>query len=299
MTDNSQHEAYEAQPFKFEMFTSLRYDPILLKSLENQDLSFTKDCALYMPVYHRNRILEAARYFNFTKAIPLLKDGVEFQTKIMQFIEAYEQNQRENEKPLRVKVIVNREGELDVEINSVPEVELSTLYPNTLTLPSKEPEEPLEVSPLTGGALNMGPTDYQPVPNHNTSPQKHTIYLDSATTTQSAHTSLKTTHRPHYDASRTRHVKTMPEEVLLQNPKGEITEGSLTTPYFFRNGIWVTPPVHDGHGGQRGTTRRWAIEKGLCSREEVVRRESVVDGERVWVSNGVRGFGWGVVVKGR
>lgn len=69
-------------------------------------------------------------------------------------------------------------------------------------------------------------------------------------------------------------------------------EGTLTTPYFFRDGRWITPA--EECGGNRGTTRRWALDAGLCE-EGVLRRESVREGEVVWLSNGVRGFGWGVV----
>lgn len=69
-------------------------------------------------------------------------------------------------------------------------------------------------------------------------------------------------------------------------------EGTLTTPYFFREGRWITPA--EGCGGNRGTTRRWALDAGLCE-EGVLRRESVREGEVVWLSNGVRGFGWGIV----
>lgn len=69
-------------------------------------------------------------------------------------------------------------------------------------------------------------------------------------------------------------------------------EGTLTTPYFFREGRWITPA--EECGGNRGTTRRWALDAGLCE-EGVVGRESVREGEVVWLSNGARGFGWGVV----
>lgn len=43
-----------------------------------------------------------------------------------------------------------------------------------------------------------------------------------------------------------------------------------------------------------GTTRRWALERGLCV-EGRVDRGSVRWGEVVWLSNGVRGWGWGRV----
>lgn len=69
-------------------------------------------------------------------------------------------------------------------------------------------------------------------------------------------------------------------------------EGSITTPYFARAGKWVTPPA--AHGGNIGTTRRWALETGLCS-EMAVLRSDVKAGEVVWLSNGVRGWGWGQV----
>ena len=51
-----------------------------------------------------------------------------------------------------------------------------------------------------------------------------------------------------------------------------------------------------GSGGQRGTTRRWALAMGMCM-EEPVSVDTVKVGETVWVSNGVRGFGCGIVVE--
>jgi hypothetical protein len=122
-------------------------------------------------------------------------------------------------------------------------------------------------------------------------------------------------------------------EVMLYNEVNELTEGTLTSLYLFRGGRWVTPPVgvpsgeftsktlkddgadegelrkpfagrwgHStrsakvGAGGQRGTSRRWALGSGYCM-EEPVGIETVSVGEGVWVSNGVRGFGFGRVVE--
>ena len=121
-------------------------------------------------------------------------------------------------------------------------------------------------------------------------------------------------------------------EVMLYNEVRELTEGTLTSLYLFRGGRWVTPTVgvpsgefsretlkddgadegelrkpfagrwgHStrsakvGAGGQRGTSRRWALGSGFCM-EEPVGIETVEVGEGVWVSNGVRGFGFGRVV---
>ena len=96
-----------------------------------------------------------------------------------------------------------------------------------------------------------------------------------------------------YDAARAQSLATAADvEVLVVNERGEVMEGSLTTPYFWREGRWLTP--REGCGGNRGTTRRWALERGFAV-EGVVRAEDVRVGEVVWLSNGVRGFGWGRV----
>ena len=120
---------------------------------------------------------------------------------------------------------------------------------------------------------------------------------------------------------------------MLFNEVNELTEGTFTSLYFFRGGRWVTPPVgvpsdeftsttlKDGNedegelrrpfagrwghsvrsakvgaGGQRGTSRRWALAKGYCM-EETVGIDTVKVGEGVWLSSGVRGFQYGKVVE--
>lgn len=64
-------------------------------------------------------------------------------------------------------------------------------------------------------------------------------------------------------------------------------DGSITTPYFFRDGKWLTP--HTECGGQQGTTRRWAIDQGLCT-AAFIPFESLRRDEIIWLSNGVKGF---------
>ena len=71
-------------------------------------------------------------------------------------------------------------------------------------------------------------------------------------------------------------------------------EGCITTPYFKRGLDWITPQA--SCGGNLGTTRRWAVERGLC-KCEVVQIGSVKDGEMIVLSNGARGFQSGFVFK--
>lgn len=72
-------------------------------------------------------------------------------------------------------------------------------------------------------------------------------------------------------------------------------EGELRKPFLGRWGHSVRS-AKVGAGGQRGTTRRWALGMGMCM-EEPVGVDTVEKGEGVWVSNGVRGFGFGRVVE--
>jgi 4-amino-4-deoxychorismate lyase len=228
---------------------------------------------------------------------------------------------------------------MTVDIAPIPSVPLSTLYPASLEPPKPQPTphpaNTFKPSPLTGGALTLGPTDHLPAASPTTPPTPEwAIKLDTAPTPSSPFTLLKTTKRDMYHESRTRALPPNPSgpvysEVMLYNEVNELTEGTLTSLYLFRGGRWVTPPVgvpsgelalkegnedegelrkpfagrwgHSvrsakvGAGGQRGTSRRWALGKGYCM-EEPVSIETVETGEGVWVSNGVRGFGFGRVV---
>ena len=82
-------------------------------------------------------------------------------------------------------------------------------------------------------------------------------------------------------------------EVLIVNERWEIMEGCRFTPYFRRGDKWITPAAVCG--GNLGTTRRWALEKGLCE-EGVVKGGSVKYYDIIVLSNGARGFEAGIVL---
>ena len=108
-------------------------------------------------------------------------------------------------------------------------------------------------------------------------------------------TQHKTTERPMYDRARMfLGDPSKPEEILLQNAQGEVMEGSISTPYFWRDERWVTPA--ETCGGNLGTTRRWALEKGIAV-EGIVKMEEIKPGETLILSNGVHGFCFGIIWK--
>jgi 4-amino-4-deoxychorismate lyase len=326
-----------ASETNFQLFTSLRYDPILLDSQENSrsDLNFITPSPFYMLAYHRGRMVEAAQHFDFHAVDERLKDGIALHQELLKRVQEWQKTTNTPDGPLKLRILFDTAANMTVDIVPMPPLPLSTLYPTSFD-PNDKPSNPphpakaFTPSPLTGGALTLGETDS--LPAAPSAPQ-YTLKLDTQATPTSPFTSLKTTHREMYDSPRSRSLPENPThpgyaEVILFNSVNEITEGTLTSLYFYRGGRWVTPPVgvpsaatpkesedegelrvpfagrwgHSvrsakvGIGGQRGTSRRWALGKGFCM-EEPISVGTVEVGEGVWVSNGVRGFGWGKVVE--
>ena len=350
----------------FHIISAVRYDPLLLTSTENSrsDLNFISPSPFYMLVYHRDRLIEAAQHFDIPSVVSQLAEGRAFHENLFQHVQqwqsANQQDQgKEKDEPLKVRILFDKSGAMTIDMLPIPSVPLSQLFPASFDPPkssSQSPQQPsqsqdqnqksFKPSPLTGGALTLGPTDHLPKDQSKPQVQQWLVKLDTAPTPSSPVTLLKTTARDIYNTSRSRALPSndaAPKkvEVMMYNECNELTEGSTTSLYLFRGGRWVTPPVgvpagelssalpkdgegeprggdgwdegefrrpfagrwgHSvrsakvGAGGQRGTSRRWALGMGLCM-EEPIGVDTVVEGEGVWVSNGVQGFGFGRVVK--
>lgn len=274
------------------LFTSLRYDPLLLSlpiNIEHWQSETQQPSPYYMFPYHRDRLIQAALEFGWHAAADRLSNS-EGLTHLLLHVSNVCDIQPKG--PLRVKVLLSQDISITVEAFPTPEVSQWNLYLSRLPPPRSASNT--YVSPLTGGALQVGENDAV----HGDPPREEPweVLLDTATTTPSSYTSFKTTKRDMYDAARMRvGIESMAEkrEVLLIGDKdGHVMEGSLTTPYFWRNDKWTTPPLSSG--GQAGTTRRWALAKELCVEGEV-KAETLVDGEECWISNGVRGFQYGKI----
>lgn len=279
---------------RFEIMTSIRSDAILKDAaLNSKSPKTSQPSQFYMLSYHYDRMLAAATSFGWSQAVKNFKNN----NGIVQVEAAME------------KHLQDTYGAAD--------------YPSPLKVKSYPPTPPLffpssqlTISPKIrillphDGNLQISSTRTPPTspanlfPHHlshqlcTDNPPKWHIYLSPKPIQPSLYTTHKTTHRAIYD-----HVRaiTLPPtdppnsnslsfEVLLSNTDHMIMEGSITTPYFYRREKWVTPPA--AHGGNLGTTRRWALERGLCV-EEPVPVDSLAPRERIWLSNGVRGWGWG------
>lgn len=235
----------------FQLFTSLRYDPALLQvpesGLEYAGWNLGNKSPLYMLDLHRDRLLRAATFWGWNQAVEVLSGDSGLKT-LEDFIVS--QVSPVQNAPLRVKVVVSKEGGMSCETSQTPETGLTNLFPERLPPPGENAQD---------GRLRL--------------PSKELVYsvvIDTFRTTPSEFTHFKTTMRHMYDTARQRARINLPdnkEALLVNDSSGSLMEGTLTTPYLWRGGRWVTPPVgaqfrrSAGSGGQDGTTRRWMLER--------------------------------------
>lgn len=233
------------------LYTSLRFDLLLLKvpstRLKHAGWNFAHASPIYMLDYHRDRLLKAATYWNWTKAIQAI-EGDEGLRRFQDFVSAVTAKPIE---PHKVRVILSKDGRFTHDLAPRPEVSLGNLFPTSLPVPGA-----IETD-ANSGCLPLKTSAFE-------------VVLDLEHTPRSEYTHYKTTRRAVYDEARQRAgiFGTDRKEVLLVNEDGaSIMEGSHNTPYFWRGGRWVTPPVpeavgeSEGGGGQDGTSRRWALER--------------------------------------
>jgi hypothetical protein len=256
--DFSQHSIMAVPGFQ--LFSSLRFDPLLASlpiNTEGWDSETKKSSPFYMLPYHRDRLLQAAEHFEWTKAADAIRGPEGFVHLLKKLDEAID---TESSTPLRIKTLLSHDGLITIETSPAAAVAKTNLYPSRIPPPKAAAQ--VRVSPLTGGALTMGDDDAV----HGDPPKgaPWDLLLDPMRTKPSPYTTYKTTNRDMYTAARERvGIKDMAEkrEVLIVSENGgEIMEGSLTSVFLYRDGKWTTPPVSSG--GQVGTTRRWALENG-------------------------------------
>jgi len=244
----------------FKLFTSLRYDPLLATlpiNTESWETAPSPSSPFYILPYHRDRMLQAAEHFGWTIAAERIRGPEGFAFLLKQLNKAIGP---QSTTPLRVRTVLSHDGTLLVETSPAAEVTQWNLFPTRLPPPTGAGEP--NVSSLTGGLCTIG--DGESIHGDPPTQNPWDVLVDTVKTQPSSYTSYKTTSRDMYNDARVHvEIKDFAEkrEVLIISEKeGEIMEGSLTSVYFWRDGRWVTPAVRSG--GNIGTTRRWALEKG-------------------------------------
>nr|OQO27731.1 hypothetical protein B0A51_05522 [Rachicladosporium sp. CCFEE 5018] len=260
-------EASQATDERY-VFTTLRYDPALRQDNANTAASAGYQSPIYLVSQHCDRLQEAAEalwsagdHQSQTSHALSPDQLVETCTQhLAALLDTHDQSA-----VFRMSLALHSDGRLIIRSASSVQSPGSCLFPATLD---------------------------------TTLPTQWTAILDSQATASSIACSFKTSDRTAYDTARERAgvgsviarpgiTAAVQKEVLLFGPTGDIMDASITTPYFFQSGRWVTPPASSG--GQQGTTRRWALSQHLCV-EEAMSKDSLRDGEVIWLSNAFRGF---------
>lgn len=238
----------------FHIFTTFRFDSRLSKDSTHTSILGGRQSDIYLLEYHYDRLRSAAKPIAGSQPPDCLLHLDGFQQRILDNLRA---SAEDSEQP------IVRRGKVSVWPDGRSEVSLVPVAPSDPLLFPKSFDE-------------------------HTNPA-WTVILDTQPTEASLYTEIKTSHRIDYDRAR-QDAELTPgstTEVLLYNSAGEIMDGSITTAYFYRDGKWITPHA----GGLEGVTRRFALERGLCSvSHSAVLKESLGDGEIVWLSNAFRGF---------
>ncbi|KAK4191464.1 aminotransferase [Podospora australis] len=269
----------------FRIFTSLRYDPALVEVAHNDSFghagwNYLNASPFYMLDFHRDRMLRAANHWKWEAAISVLTGDAGLQHLEEAILSSMSAEQKSS--AAKVRTDISEDGTITVNIALFPStvaVLLTKFFPKSLPPPGTNSQEEV----------------------HPPKTPEYEVLVDKDGVNPSAYTHFKTTQRIMYDEARQRAGitnPTMEKEVLIVDASdGTIMEGSVSSPYFWRDGKWVTPSVSENtkatwSGGQDGTSRRWALERGLVVEGKIL-ASSLVDGEECWFSTGVRGFVFG------
>jgi len=98
----------------------------------------------------------------------------------------------------------------------------------------------------------------------------------------------KTTNRELYDSEYQKARVDGDYDVLFMNNKGEVTEGAISN-IFVKNGSkFYTPPIRCGL--LDGTFRRYLFESGFSLEEKVLLESDILEADKVYLANSVRGM---------
>jgi branched-subunit amino acid aminotransferase/4-amino-4-deoxychorismate lyase len=257
----------------FALLSSTRYDPFLenLKWNNNKDGSGSPFLLLH---YHLDRLRVAARKHGWAEAVNALSWHA-FRSECYRVVQAFPEAERPA--ACKIRIVLTESGALTATATSV---------------------KPFTSDP-TSASFFKPDTD-----NHSLFGSPLRIQVDSEPTPTSIFTTTKTTNRAVYDTARVRTgvvslllpLSPPPSDVLLYNSRNAITEASIYNVAFYRSKRWLTPPVSTGC--LPGVLRRWLLEQGRIfeADENLLTKESIVEGECVLLMNGVQGCQLGKVI---
>lgn len=234
------------------LLSTVRYDPSLAEIHPTSASTLSKSC-FFLFDEHFHRLKFTLSYFQRLRE---QESNVNLTEKDLldNLIHTIDSSGVSLDKPLKVRILLQIDGKLTIELHETP-----------------------ERHNLLDGVID--PTN-SPVWD---------VYKDIEFIPPSPLTSFKTTSRDHYSQARSRALPQKNpgfEEVLLQNPQGQATEGSITNFAVYRNGTWITPPLSTGC--LCGVMRHFLLRKGYL-KEDFVPMAHINIGDEVLLFNGIMG----------
>lgn len=127
----------------FSLFSSLRHDPILPSIRQNTSLSALHapsasdpTSPFYMLPYHRDRMLNASRHFDWPAAV----EALEGEAGLLALDAALRKKVVDcgaGAKCLRIRTLLSRGGDVEVEMGEVPAVDGLALFPGRIPRPGE------------------------------------------------------------------------------------------------------------------------------------------------------------------
>ncbi|KAH9858339.1 aminotransferase [Lenzites betulinus] len=261
----------------FDLISTTRYAPCLRDTAWNTDANTGTPSPYLLLVYHRDRLLDAAKAHNWSCSTNLSLEHLE--SLCDQAIMTETGGSKLPEDNFRIRILLSSSGAVSVTASPTP------------PLPTNDP---------SALSLHLPPSPAVPFTS------LLVIFLDNVPTPSTLFTRTKTTRRDHYTEARSRFgipppPTPSPHDVLLFNENGDITETSIRNVAFVRRSppCWVTPAA--ATGCLSGVMRRWLLESGRVVEAAAgeLTRDGIVEGEYVLTSNGVEGCRIGQVKFGR
>lgn len=239
------------------IFTTFRLDDTLPANAANSSACRGRHSDVYLLPYHYDRLKNAAAALTGFEESQLLSSLEEFESHIHNAVKDDNSDAEQQRQDVRRgKVSLWRDGRFEVSLVVAPQ-SCPLLFPQSFN----EHPEPM-----------------------------WTVVLDVESTDFSIYNTYKTSNRAHYDRAR-KDAQLSPssttEVLLYAGNNGIVMDGTITTPYFYRDNGWVTP----NNVGLHSVTKNFALDRGLCSKaSRDITKDSLRPGEVVWLSNAFRGF---------
>ncbi|WLE98269.1 MAG: chorismate-binding protein [Candidatus Electrothrix communis] len=241
VTDSVAEAEWEECLLKSHFLTKSKADFQLIETL-----LWHPENGYFLLEYHLERLQDSARYFHFCHDPEEIRGCLDKRAAEL----SVDVKNKEGAGQWRVRLLLHRDGRLEISSVPLPEPELS----DTVS------EKPAEV-----------------------------IFSQEQLDASDPHRLHKTTRRELYNREFQRAVEQGCYDILFTNTAGEITEGAITNIFLRRkkNKPLLTPPT--GCGLLAGTYRRMLLEQGKAI-EQVLRMEDLLKAEELYVANSVRGL---------